>query len=94
MENVSVTPSFTGPRLPDPTNLLRVARDTTGRSRVAMELFGRLARRQPVWASRKRFGRLFAVMLVFKGVAVLATLTIITSHNVWVPAYAQVLRSA
>ena len=36
MENVSVTPSFTGPRLPDPTNLLRVARDTTGRSRVAM----------------------------------------------------------
>lgn len=26
MENVSVTPSFTGPRLPDPTNLLRVAR--------------------------------------------------------------------
>lgn len=55
-----------------------------------MELFGRLARRQPVWASRKHFGRLFAVMLVFKGVAVLATLTIVSSPNVWVPAYAQV----
>ncbi len=91
MENVRVTPSFTGLRLPDPTDLLRVARNTTGWSLVAMELFWRLARRQPIWGGRERLGRLFAVVFVANGVAVLATLTIVSSHNVWVPAYAQVL---
>lgn len=91
MENVRVTPSFTGLRLPDPADLLRVARNTTGLGLVALEVLWRVAHRQPLWSGSERLGRLFAVVFVANSVAALATLTIVSSFNVWVAAFAQVL---
>lgn len=86
-----MTPSFTGVRLPDGLDLLRVLRYTAGWWLVAGELLWLVARGRSLWSGGQRLGELFTVVFVANGVAIIASLTILNSLNVWVAAYAQVL---
>jgi hypothetical protein len=91
LENIVVTPSFTGWRVPAGDEVLRVLRNTAGWWWVAGELIWRWSRGGFTWGASRRSGQLFVVVFGAVGIAIVATLSVVSANYVWVAGYAQPL---